>query len=783
MFDEELEKVFGDNPYRSGFGRIPQYGLFEEELTAVALHISWVAAVTSLNFLQIFTEGVLQALSGSDIDVTVGVPNDMLKVLNGSVKAAQSWVHDNLTRYVTGGGKTRVEYIAVGDEPFLQTYGSQFYPHVVGAAINIEAALIRAKLATKVKIVIPCSFDAFQSDSGRPSTGHFRSDINKTMVQVLNFLTKTRSPFFANISPFLSYYQNKNISLDFALFKENAHPHNDSHKSYKNAFELSYDTLVTALTDAGFPQIDIVISQIGWPTDGAPNATVTNANTFTKGLLNHLRDKKGTPLRPRAMPLETYIYSLFDEDQRSITGGTFERHWGLFTFDGQIKYQVDFSQSTKRVVNAQNVEYLASKWCVVNNNINMSNATARATEACTKADCTALSPGSSCFNLSWPGNVSYAFNSYYQQHDQRADSCDFGGLGMITTVDPSVGSCRFNVELKPSFSVSLHGSTFDYPLISIVLTTTLCKRPTDFDQLYYMPVFCFELLCCKFLLETYGAEKKLTFLIKRSCKGAATAYGGSDSSYPQPPSSYGANPSYGTDAVPPPASYNGGPTSYPPSYGGGATGYAGDSLPDNRGGARGGSTGGYGAPAPQGQGGYGSAPAPQSQGGYGGAPAEAPAKVKQCDETCGLSCDNARIYISNLPPDVTTDELRELFGGIGQVARIKQKRGYKDQWPYNIKLYTDDSGKNKGDGVLVYEDPSAAHSAGGFFNDYELRGYKISVGMAEKSAPRPPPAYGQGGGGGRGGGGYGGGGDRRRDNYRDGGPDRNSHGGNRSRPY
>ncbi|KAI3676380.1 hypothetical protein L1987_85986 [Smallanthus sonchifolius] len=216
-------------------------------------------------------------------------------------------------------------------------------------------------------------------------------------------------------------------------------------------------------------------------------------------------------------------------------------------------------------------------------------------------------------------------------------------------------------------------------------------------------------------------------------QGAAVGYGGSGSSYPQPPSSYGANPAYGTDAVPPPASYNGGPTLYPPSYGGG--GYAGDSVPDNfggGGGGRGGSTGGY----VSGQ---------QNQGGYGGAPAEAPAKVKQCDENCKESCDNARIYISNLPPDVTIDELRELFGGIGQVCRIKQKRGYKDQWPYNIKIYTDEKGKNKGDAALVYEDPSAAHSAGGFYNNYELRGHKLSVGMAEKSAPRAPSAYGQGG--------------------------------------
>jgi hypothetical protein len=51
-----------------------------------------------------------------------------------------------------------------------------------------------------------------------------------------------------------------------------------------------------------------------------------------------------------------------------------------------------------------------------------------------------------------------------------------------------------------------------------------------------------------------------------------------------------------------------------------------------------------------------------------------------------------------------------------KVGKIKQKRGYKDQWPWNIKIYTDDSGKAKGDACLAYEDPAAAHSAGGFYN-------------------------------------------------------------------
>ncbi|EXC45494.1 RNA-binding protein EWS [Morus notabilis] len=238
---------------------------------------------------------------------------------------------------------------------------------------------------------------------------------------------------------------------------------------------------------------------------------------------------------------------------------------------------------------------------------------------------------------------------------------------------------------------------------------------------------------------------------------APPSYGGTGGNYPPSHNSYGGNANYGTEAVPPPTSYTGGATSYPPSYGGPSGGYGGDNVGDVRSGGRSGGGSGYNS-------GYGSG----NRGGYGSAPAEPPAKVKQCDDNCDDTCDNSRIYISNLPPDVTIEELRELFGGIGQVGRIKQKRGYKDQWPWNIKIYTDEMGNNKGDAVLSYEDPSAAHSAGGFYNDYDLRGYKINVAMAEKSAPKAPPAYDHGGRGGYGGG------DRRRDSYRDGGsgPDR-----------
>lgn len=55
---------------------------------------------------------VLEALSGSKIGVTVGIPNDVLRGLNSSRKAAESWVHDNVTRYISNGGSgVRIEYV------------------------------------------------------------------------------------------------------------------------------------------------------------------------------------------------------------------------------------------------------------------------------------------------------------------------------------------------------------------------------------------------------------------------------------------------------------------------------------------------------------------------------------------------------------------------------------------------------------------------------------------------------------------------------------------------
>ena len=115
--------------------------------------------------------------------------------------------------------------------------------------------------------------------------------------------------------------------------------------------------------------------------------------------------------------------------------------------------RLDLGRGLRSPESARGVEYLPARWCVANDNgggFSGGSAAAAAKEACLGADCTALGPGGSCSNVSWPGNVSYAFNRYYQERGQSPGSCDFGGLGLITTVDPSGDRCRFTIGLGAS---------------------------------------------------------------------------------------------------------------------------------------------------------------------------------------------------------------------------------------------------------------------------------------------------------------------------------------------
>ncbi|KAL8509893.1 hypothetical protein ACS0TY_016930 [Phlomoides rotata] len=117
---------------------------------------------------------VLKSLMGSGIEVMVGIPNDMLALLSTSTSACDSWVSQNVSRYMVKGGVT-IKYVAVGNEPFLTSYSGQFQSYVMPTMTNIQQSLAKANLAGMVKVVVPCNADAYESSL--PSQGTFRPEL------------------------------------------------------------------------------------------------------------------------------------------------------------------------------------------------------------------------------------------------------------------------------------------------------------------------------------------------------------------------------------------------------------------------------------------------------------------------------------------------------------------------------------------------------------------------------------------------------------------------------
>ncbi|XP_042460355.1 glucan endo-1,3-beta-glucosidase 8-like [Zingiber officinale] len=392
----------------------------------------------------------LGALAGTGIEVMIAIPNEMLAAMN-DYENAKTWVKQNVTYYNFQGG-VNIKLIGVGNEPFLRSYNGSFTNVTFPALKNIQAALDDAGIGDAVKVTIPLNADVYDSpvDNPVPSAGKFRPDVAHLMSQIVSFFSKNGSPFTVNIYPFLSLYGNPNFPIDYAFFDGTATPVLDGGIAYTNVFDANFDTLVAALDRIGFGDLPIVVGEIGWPTDGEANANVTLAEKFYSGLLKRLAAKQGTPRRPNA-DIDVYLFSLLDEDAKSIAPGNFERHWGLFTYDGRPKFPLDLAcdGQNRWPASAKDVLYLPAKWCTLNPS--QSNASSKLSDnvdfACNSADCTAIGDGGSCSAMDWRGKASYALNAYFQTQNQQLESCNFQGLGELTEQNISQAICNFTLQI------------------------------------------------------------------------------------------------------------------------------------------------------------------------------------------------------------------------------------------------------------------------------------------------------------------------------------------------
>lgn len=100
------------------------------------------------------------------------------------------------------------------------------------------------------------------------------------------------------------------------------------------------------------------------------------------------------------------------------------------------------------LVAAKGVQYLEHKWCVVKNSVkDLRTISSQVDYACSMSDCTTLGYGSSCNNLNAKGNISYAYNMYFQMQDQSVEACVFGDSAEIVTKNASVGNCLFPIQI------------------------------------------------------------------------------------------------------------------------------------------------------------------------------------------------------------------------------------------------------------------------------------------------------------------------------------------------
>ncbi|KAI3739047.1 hypothetical protein L2E82_29413 [Cichorium intybus] len=277
----------------------------------------------------------LRALQGTNIELMLDVPNSDLESLNDPT-AARTWVQNNIRSYP--GVKFR--YIAVGNEVdpnSVISVNRDCVKFVLPAMQNVHQAIVDAGLADKIK-VSTATYTGLLMKSYPPSDGVFQHNVNGFIGPIITFLAQNNLPMLANIYPYFPARKQDEVPLAYALFQPGP-PVNDNGLVYSNLFDAILDAHYAAQARLGGENLEIVVSESGWPSCCDSIATLENAGTYYRNLIAHVKQARGTPARP-GRSIEVYLFAMFDENLKD--GDESEKHFGLFSPNQTPKYQVNF---------------------------------------------------------------------------------------------------------------------------------------------------------------------------------------------------------------------------------------------------------------------------------------------------------------------------------------------------------------------------------------------------------------------------------------------------------
>ncbi|CAM8892229.1 unnamed protein product [Rhodiola kirilowii] len=422
---------------------------------------------------------MLRALANSRIEVMVSVTNEEVLGIGQSPAVAAAWVNRKIVPYVPS---TNITAIAVGNEVLTAI------PHVarvlVPAMNYLHKALVASNLNFHIKMSAPQSMDLIPRPFP-PSTATFDSGLNSTLYQLLQFLKNTDSYYMLNAYPYHGYTVGNGVfPIDYALFrplsrvKQIVDPNTLSR--YTSMFDAMVDAAYYSIQAYNISDIPIVVTETGWPWMGGenePDATVDNAETYNNNLIRRVLNGSGPPSMS-SLPINTYIYELFNEDKRS--GPVSKRNWGVFFINGTAVYPLSLENSDQNYSGNSSMLF-----CVAKPGAGSDKLINGIDWACGQghANCNVIQAGHPCyFPNTLENHASYAYNDYYQRMKSVGGTCNFGNTAMLTSIDPSRGSCIFTGSSK-------YTSTSAFAPLSATSGYALAAPPFNIWALMIMALF------------------------------------------------------------------------------------------------------------------------------------------------------------------------------------------------------------------------------------------------------------------------------------------------------
>lgn len=427
------------------------YGTLGDNLPPPAQVANFIKTQTIIDRVKIFDTNpdILRAFANTGIAVTITAGNGDIPALT-QLAFARQWVAINIAPFYP---QTRIIRVLVGNE-ILHWGDKRLVVNLLPAMRTLHNALVLAGFRG-IQVSTAHSLGILEV-SEPPSIGRFRPGYTRILVPMLKFLRDTKSAFLVNPYPYFGYSPQKN---NYALFKPNRGIYDKFTRiTYTNMFDGLLDAVYSAMKAAGYGNVPIVAAETGWPSLGGPGEpapTLANAMLYNGNLLRHASSRRGTPLMPNRR-IETYIFALFNENQKP--GPLAERNFGLFWPDFSPVYKIGILRSERQQRGARGRPRTpvgrarraprrggGKQWCVPKQGMSDQALQANIDYVCSVGvDCRPIQAGGPCFE---PNNVrahaSYVMNSFYQTKGRQAYNCDFSGTGVLTSANPSHGTCRY----------------------------------------------------------------------------------------------------------------------------------------------------------------------------------------------------------------------------------------------------------------------------------------------------------------------------------------------------